>query len=74
MATSARRASTAPGPATDRIAAADSGPSSRPLDSAMLVTALAAVSSDGSWARPGSSALCAGRTRVSVIDAAIAAR
>ena len=74
MATSARRASTAPGPATDRIAAADSGPSSRPLDSAMLVTALAAVSSDGSWARPGRSALCAGRTRVSVIDAAIAAR
>ena len=56
---------TVPGSATTRIAAAASGPTRMPSASAMLVTALAAVSSDGSWASDGRSALCVGRTSVS---------
>ncbi len=64
-ATPASTPTTAPGPATTRIAAAPSGPRRMPVASAMLVTALAAVSSDGLRASDGNSALCVGRTRVS---------
>ncbi len=42
------------------------------MASAMLVTALAAVSSDGLRARDGSRALCVGRTRVSGITSVTA--